>query len=166
MTPGTSTTTSTGTRNTARPPVYFRHRSDEWATPRDKFAEWDLEYGPFDLDAAATEENALCERYFTIEEDGLKQDWGTSRVWVNPPYSAIAKWIAKAHEASRDGATVVCLVPVRSDTKWWHQHVIDVAEVRFLKGRLRFGDATICAPFPSALIVFRPPTGPRAARIR
>lgn len=139
--------------------VYHRSRSDEWATPRDRFAEWTVEFGPFELDAAATHENALCGRYFTMEDDGLVQDWGTGTVWCNPPYSTVATWVEKAHEASLAGATVVMLVPSRTDTRWWHSWAVR-AEVLFIKGRLKFGDAKNSAPFPSALLIFRPPNAP------
>lgn len=140
--------------------VYHRRQSDEWATPRDRFAEWTGEFGPFDLDAAATPENAVCERYFTMEDDGLVQDWGTGRVWCNPPYSAAAEWVEKAYTASLTGATVVVLVPSRTDTRWWHSWAVR-AEQHFIKGRLRFGDAKSSAPFPSVLLVFRPASSRR-----
>lgn len=136
-------------------PVYHRRQSDEWATPRDRFAEWAAELGPFDLDAAATAENALCDRFFTAEDDGLAQPW-SGTVWCNPPYSNVARWVEKAHESALNGATVVCLVPARTDTRWWHEHVAQAADVRFIRGRLRFGDARNSAPFPSVLIIFRP----------
>ncbi len=144
-------------------PVYFSRESDEWGTPRDRWADWNDEIGPFTLDAAATHENALCASHFTMEDDGLAQDW-TGTVWCNPPYSSVGKWVEKAYFSSLQGATVVCLVPSRTDTRWWHAWAMK-ADVRFIKGRLRFGDAKSSAPFPSALLVFRPPAtaadGPR-----
>lgn len=143
-------------RQSSRPPVWHRKQSDEWATPRDRLEEWAREFGPFDLDVAADEANAVTPRFYTLVEDGLSQPW-TGTVWCNPPYSNVAKWIAKAHQAAQEGATVVCLVPARTDTRWWHEHVTEATGVRFLKGRLKFGDATAAAPFPSALVVFRPP---------
>jgi phage N-6-adenine-methyltransferase len=143
-------------KRTRAVPAYHRHDKDEWATPRERFAEWTRRFGPFDLDAAATKENALCKRYFTAEQDGLKQDWGTGTVWVNPPYSEVALWAKKGYEASQAGATVVMLVASRTCTKWWHAWAMK-AEIYFIKGRLRFEGAPNSAPFPSALLVFRPP---------
>lgn len=150
-------------RHASKPAVYHRSGSDEWSTPPDLFAELDRELGPFTLDAAATDANALCPAYFTAADDGLTQEW-TGTVWLNPPYSSIAKWVAKAHQSAQEGATVAVLVPARTDTVWWHEHATD-AEVRFLRGRLKFGDATSGAPFPSALLIFRPPVvEPRRTR--
>ena len=120
------------------------------------------EFGPFTLDVAATAENALCDKYFTAEDDGLAQDW-TGVVWCNPPYSSVARWVEKAYASSLTGSTVVCLVPPRTDTRWWH-HFFDKAEVRYIQGRLRFSGAKSVAPFPSVLLVFRPTaaSGPSA----
>lgn len=137
--------------------VHFSSATDEWATPPG-FAE---KYGPFDLDPAATAENAKAPKYYTRAECGLTRDWGTGRVWLNPPYGrTIGKWVAKAVEAADKGATVVCLLPARTDTRWWHDCVIPFGKVEFLKGRLKFGGAKNSAPFPSALVVFgAPPQG-------
>jgi phage N-6-adenine-methyltransferase len=130
----------------------------EWATPADVFARISDEFGPFDLDAAASPENAKCARYYTKADSGLDQPW-TGRVWVNPPYGReISLWIEKARRASHQGATVVLLLPARTDTKWFHGDVLGCrrAEVRFLKGRIKFGGATAGAPFPTMLVVYRP----------
>lgn len=146
--------------------VHFSSATDEWPTPRDFFDRLDAEFH-FELDVCATAENAKCGRYFTRADDGLAQEW-RGVCWLNPPYGReIAKWIAKASSSARDGATVVCLVPARTDTRWWHDHIWDASrnrprrgvEVRLVRGRLRFGDAEASAPFPSAVVVFRPPTG-------
>ena len=138
--------------------------SDEWRTPRDLFAALDAEFG-FSLDAAATAENATCSRWLTdaLEVDWRDRAWGDP-IWVNPPYSQCAAFIAKAAEESRKGCTVVCLVPARTDTRWFHAHIWDQerhrvrpgVEVRFLKGRLKFGDSANSAPFPSMVVIFRP----------
>lgn len=135
----------------------FSSETCEWATPQAFFDEVQKRLGPFDLDVCATEANAKAPRFFTKEIDGLAQTW-TGTCWMNPPYGReIGKWIKKAFEASQDhGATVVCLIPSRTDTRWWHSYVMK-GTVEFIKGRLRFGDATQCAPFPSALVVFTPP---------
>jgi len=146
-------------RRTRTRPVYFSRESDEWATPRDRWAEWNTEFG-FTLDAAATADNALCSTYFTREDDGLTQPWfGT--VWCNPPYSSVGRWVEKGYHSSLHGATVVMLVPARTDTRWWHEWAMK-GERRFLRGRLRFGTASSSAPFPSALLIFCP-TYPTAA---
>ena len=125
----------------------------EWSTPPDLFAELDAEFH-FDLDAASTDENALCERHYTKEDDGLAQPWD-GNVWCNPPYGReIGKWVRKAAE-SDGGGVVVCLVPARTDTAWWHDWVVGHAtEVRFIRGRLKFGGSKSGAPFPSAVVVY------------
>jgi phage N-6-adenine-methyltransferase len=104
--------------------------------------------------------NAKCDRYFTPEQDGLQQEW-TGVVWVNPPYSAVDRWIAKAYEASKTGATVVCLVYASVDTAWWQDYVEPYAEYRFPRGRLKFGGSPNHAPRASAVVIFRPPAEPR-----
>ncbi|KKL85470.1 hypothetical protein LCGC14_1954440 [marine sediment metagenome] len=130
-------------------------RSEEWATGPADFAKINAEFGPFDLDPCATPESAKCERFFTREDDGLTQEW-TGRVFMNPPYGRpLAAWMRKAWEAAQNGAElVVCLIPARTDTRWWHEYAIR-GEVHFLKGRLRFGQGHNPAPFPSAIVVFR-----------
>lgn len=134
----------------------FTARRDDWETPPDLFARLDAEFG-FTLDAAATPKNAKCARYFTRDDDALRQDWGREVVWLNPPYGReIARWVRRAWVAARYGATVVCLVPARTDAGWWHDDAMD-GEVRFLRGRIRFVGAPYNAPFPSAVVVFRPP---------
>lgn len=130
-------------------------RTDEWPTdPRD-FARLAAEFGPFDLDPCATLENAKCPRFFTREDDGLRQEW-TGRVFMNPPYGrSLPHWMRKAYDAAQTTASVVvCLVPARTDTAWWHEYAAR-GEVRFLRGRLKFGDCKNPAPFPSAVVVFR-----------
>jgi phage N-6-adenine-methyltransferase len=110
------------------------------------------------LDAAALPTNAKCARFFSPTEDGLAQDWGTETVWLNPPYSQIARWVEKAYAASLKGATVVCYLTSRTDTAWFHDVVLPYAEIRFIRGRERFVGAASGAPFPSLLAIFRPPT--------
>jgi phage N-6-adenine-methyltransferase len=140
----------------------FSSSSDNWATPQDFFDKLNEEFH-FTLDVCATPENAKCERYFTPEMDGLKQEW-TGVCWCNPPYSQIKQWIQKASESASNGATVVMLIPARTDTSYWHQYIWDTehhrprpgVEVRFIKGRLKFGGSKNSAPFPSAVVIFRP----------
>jgi phage N-6-adenine-methyltransferase len=142
-------------RSLAKRSVHFSSTTCEWATPPELFAELNREF-VFGLDACATVENAKCARFFTKQENGLEQTW-TGRVWCNPPYGrVIGAWVQKAWQSVQDGDAeiVVCLLPARVDTAWWH-HYCARGEVQFLRGRLRFGDAESGAPFPSALIVFR-----------
>lgn len=139
----------------ARSSVHFSSKTDLWATPQQFFDGIDSEFG-FTLDVCALPENAKCDRYFTPEQDGLRQRWH-GVCWMNPPYGReIGLWLRKAFESSRAGATVVCLVPARTDTAWWHTWVIKADEVRFIRGRLKFGSSPNSAPFPSAVVVFRP----------
>jgi len=114
----------------------FTSQTEEWGTPLDLFQRLDNEFG-FELDVCASKDNAKCERFFTKQEDGLNQEW-SGVCWMNPPYGREIKyWMSKAVESWRSGATVVCLVPARTDTKWWHEFAMQ-GEIRFLQGRLRF----------------------------
>lgn len=136
--------------------VYHRSLTTEWETPQAFFTRLHDEFG-FTLDVAAQEGNTKCARYFTPEDDGLGQPW-EGVCWCNPPYGkTIGLWVAKAYESAQQGATVVCLVPVRTDTKWWQRYCLPPAEVRFVPGRLTFGGAANPAPFPNAVVIFRPP---------
>lgn len=149
--------------------LMFSKASDEWSTPDAFWLALDQEFH-FTVDAAATPENAKLTRWLgpvgcfvDALADGVV--WGVgAAVWLNPPYSRVREFIAKAAQQALDyRCTVVCLVPARTDTRWWHDHVWDLAshrprpgvEVRFLKGRLRFVGAPAGAPFPSVVIVFR-----------
>lgn len=135
--------------------VMFSSKSDEWATPQTFFDEVNEEFN-FDLDVCATEDNHKCAAYFSIEEDGLKQSWTGHHVWCNPPYSEIDKWVAKSfYESKHDNTIVVMLIPSRTDTRYFHNYILNRAEVRFVKGRLKFGDGKNSAPFPSMLVIFR-----------
>lgn len=147
--------------------VMFGKATDEWSTPQDFFDALNAEFS-FDIDAAATRENSKCEEFHSAgKSDALKWPWTFGTYWLNPPYSRCREFIAKAAlEVHLNGCTVVCLVPSRTDTRWWHQHVWDTqahrpragVEVRFVKGRLKFGGAAHGAPFPSVVIIFRPVT--------
>lgn len=133
--------------------VHFSSATDLWATPADFFAKCEAEFGPFDLDVCANEENAKCRRFFTKADDGLAQQW-TGSCWMNPPYGrTIGLWMEKAWRSAQGGAKVVCLVPARTDTAWWHDYAAK-GTVRFIRGRLKFGGHKNSAPFPSALVVF------------
>ncbi|WP_144460407.1 DNA N-6-adenine-methyltransferase [Siminovitchia fortis] len=130
----------------------FTSNTDMWATPQDFFDKLNAEFN-FELDVCATEDNAKCSKYYSPEEDGLQQEW-KGMCWMNPPYGrVIGDWVKKAYESSLKGATVVCLLPARTDTKWWHDYCMK-GEIRFVKGRLKFGDSKNSAPFPSAVVIF------------
>lgn len=132
--------------------VHFSSKTDMWATPQAFFDKYDEKFN-FELDVCANAENAKCKHYFTEEEDGLAQEW-TGVCWMNPPYGReIIHWMKKAYESSLEGATVVCLVPARTDTKWWHEYAMK-GDIEFIRGRLKFGNAKNSAPFPSAVVVF------------
>jgi phage N-6-adenine-methyltransferase len=157
----------------------FSKGTDDWSTPDELFAALDAEFN-FDIDAAATYESRKLGGYFGPDHpsaglrDALAVEWDQgnpygfgqipSRVFLNPPYSRVRDFIAKAAEQARKGnATVVCLVPARTDTRWFHDHIWDEqwhrtrpgVEVRFIKGRVKFGAATNGAPFPSMVVIFR-----------
>ena len=126
--------------------------SVEWETPKDFYNKLNEEFN-FDLDPCCNNLNAKCKNYYA--KNGLERPWfGT--VFMNPPYGKeITKWVERAYKESKRGVTVVCLIPSRTDTRWWHRYVMKADEIRFIKGRLKFGDAKNSAPFPSALVVFR-----------
>jgi phage N-6-adenine-methyltransferase len=136
--------------------VLFSSKTDDHSTPQDFFNKLNEQY-QFDLDVCATESNAKCEKFFTREQDALKQDW-KGACWMNPPYGRdIINWMRKAYEEHKKNKNlIVCLVPVRTDTNWWHSYVEGKAKVKFIKGRLKFGNAQNSAPFPSALVIYQP----------
>ena len=138
----------------------YSSRSDEWPTPQAFFNSLHDEFH-FTLDPCATPANAKCPSYFTKADDGLVQDWGTHRVFCNPPYGRTMRmWARKCYVSTLSGATVVLLAHARTDTRWFHDWVYGKAyEIRFVKGRLRFGDGAHSAPFPSLIAVFVPPRG-------
>lgn len=152
---------------TAFSAVMFSKSSDEWSTPQDVYDALDSEFH-FDTDAAASECNRKCANWFGpggSHEDALSFYWPRFKTyWLNPPYSRCREFIDKASREASAGSTVVCLVPSRTDTRWWHEHVWDKemnqtrhgVEMRFIKGRVRFSGASAGAPFPSVVIVFRP----------
>lgn len=132
-------------------------RSDEWSTPQALFDSLDQEFH-FDLDVCATQENAKCASFFSLEVDGLRRQW-SGVCWMNPPYGQqIRRWVRKAYEASLAGSTVVCLLPASTDTGWFHAYCLR-GEVRFLQGRLRFSERGR-APFGSMIVIFRPSQPP------
>ncbi len=161
--------------------VHFSSNRKDWETPWELFNELYEEF-EFTLDVCSEEHNSKLATFFSPEDDGLKQDWGDNICWMNPPYGdpefpckpnckkkmckkrgyhndvyvpGIIDWVQKAYEESLNGATVVCLLPARTCTKWFHHYVYHKAEIRFLKGRLKFVGAKHPAPFPSMIAVFR-----------
>lgn len=134
----------------------FSSNTDQWATVQEFYDELNKEFN-FNLDPCADDHNHKCERYFTREQNGLLQDWEGSNVFCNPPYGReIGKWVQKSFKESKKPNTlVVMLIPARTDTKWFHEYIYNKAEVRFLKGRLKFGDSKNSAPFPSMIVIFK-----------
>lgn len=137
--------------------VVFSHEWEEWETPQRFFDALDVEFH-FGIDVCASADNAKCKNFFSIKDDGLSQNWGGyGTIWCNPPYGRqISCWIRKALEESKQGNTTVMLIPARTDTQWFHDYVYqnpDV-ELRFVRGRLKFGGAQNSAPFPSMVLIF------------
>ena len=131
--------------------VMFSSKSDQWATPQDLFDELNAEFG-FMYDVCALPENAKCDKYYTPDINGLDQEW-SGVCWCNPPYGRdIGKWVQKAATSE---VTVVMLLPARTDTKWFHEYIYNKAEIRFIRGRIKFGGAQNSAPFPSMIVIFR-----------
>ena len=138
--------------------LMFSSKTDQWATPQAFFDELNQEFN-FNLDPCADEQNHKCERFFTVKENGLVQDWGGYRVFCNPPYgSAIKEWVAKCYwEGHKENTLVVLLLPARTDTAYFHDYIQHRAEIRFIRGRLKFGNSQTGAPFPSMVVIFRGP---------
>lgn len=134
--------------------VLFSSKETVWSTPQDFFNKLNEEFD-FTTDVCALPENAKCKRYFTPEDDALKQKW-TGTCFCNPPYGReIGQWVEKASKSADEGATVVMLLPARTDTKWFHNYVYGKAEIRFVAGRLKFGGSKNSATFPSMVVIFR-----------
>lgn len=140
--------------------VLFSSSYQDWQTPSDLFESLDSEFH-FTLDPCASHYSAKCNRYYTKEQNGLGFDWSNRRVFCNPPYNEVDLWVSKCYFESRyNNALCVMLIPARTDTKWFHKYIYPYAEIRFIKGRLkfldRFGNSLNSAPFPSLVAVFRP----------
>ena len=161
--------------------IAHSQKTTEWKTPQNLFNKLNKEFN-FTIDVCATKENAKCDRFYTKEINGLAQSWKNETVFMNPPYSRgqMTKWIEKAYQESLNNATIVCLIPSRTDTSYWHDYIIPYAEVRFLRGRLKFklsldennyieqlgffeddniqylenNISEAWAPFPSAVVIF------------
>ena len=137
--------------------VMFSSKSNDWATPQDFYNQLDAEF-EFTLDPCASQASAKCSSFYTTDDDGLSKDWEGHTVFMNPPYGRkIGNWIQKAYEEGEKSNTrVVALIPARTDTKYWHNYCMKATEIRFVKGRLKFGQGNTknSAPFPSAVVVF------------
>lgn len=130
----------------------------DWETPQDFFDKLNKEFN-FTLDPCATKKTAKCKKYYTEEDNGLEQDWSGEIVFCNPPYgSAIKHWVKKCYvESNKPNTKVVMLIPARTDTIYFHDFIYQDAEIRFIKGRLKFGGkqkGSGAAPFPSMVVVF------------
>lgn len=136
--------------------LMFSSERMDWETPQDFFDKLNVEFH-FTLDPCANEQNAKCKKFYTIEQDGLTQSWQGEIVFCNPPYGReLSKWVEKAYKESRKPNTiVVMLIPARTDTKYFHQYIYKKSEIRFIKGRLKFGNSTNGAPFPSMVVVMK-----------
>lgn len=136
--------------------LMFSSKSNEWATPQDFYNKLNNKFN-FDLDPCSTHENAKCEKHFTIEENGLEQDWGGHTVFVNPPYGREIKyWVEKAYKESlKPNTKVVMLLPSRTDTQWFHDWVYNKSKITFIKGRLKFGNSKNSAPFGSIIAEYK-----------
>jgi len=134
----------------------FSSNTGNWSTPQAFFDRLNWRFGPFDLDPCASIHNTKCANFFTEAENGLSKDWTGFTAFVNPPYGrGIDKWIQKGYESAQDIDTrVVMLIPARTDTKYWHKYVMRASEIHLVKGRLKFGNSSNSAPFPSAVVVF------------
>lgn len=130
----------------------FTSNTDQWGTPQDLFDKLNAEFH-FTLDVCADDTNHKCDKYFTKEQDGLIQDWGGEVVWCNPPYGReIGKWVERC---SKHKGIAVMLLPARTDTRWFHDYIYKKSRIRFIKGRLKFGDSNNSAPFPSMVVIFK-----------
>lgn len=136
--------------------VMFSSKSNEWETPQEFFNELDKEFN-FDLDPCADDGNHKCDKYYTKYDNGLLKDWGGHNAFVNPPYGReIGKWVEKSYiESQKENTLVVMLIPARTDTRWFHNYIYNKAEIRFIKGRLKFGGSNNSAPFPLMVVVFK-----------
>lgn len=140
----------------------FESVRQDWETPIELFDTINSEFN-FTLDGAASETNKKCENYFSKDTDSMKVSWGSNVVWLNPPYGekggySIKSWVEKSYKESLSGATVVMLIPARTNTNWFHDICLSHAEVRFIKGRPKFGGADHGLPQPLCYVIFKPPS--------
>lgn len=140
--------------------LHFSSQTNEWYTPKSVFEPLNTEFR-FTLDPCCTKESAKAKRFYTIEDDGLSKNWYGEKVFVNPPYGReIGKWVKKCHDENmQNGTLCVLLIPARTDTSYWHDYIFGKAEIRFMRGRVKFErpDGTIgdAAPFPTAIVIYK-----------
>lgn len=138
--------------------VHFSSKSSEWETPQHIYDTLNKKY-KFTLDPCATDKNHKCDKWYTKEQDGLLKDWSGEVCFVNPPYGTeLGKWVKKAYNEYLKGATVVMLIPARTDTRYFHDYIYNIAKIEFIKGRISFlqeGKKLNSAPFPSMIVVFK-----------
>ena len=134
----------------------FSSKKNDWTTPQNFYNKLNAEFH-FTLDPCADETNHKCVKYYTKEENGLLHSWEGETVFCNPPYGReIAKWVKKCYcESKKANTTVVCLIPARTDTEYFHDFIYNKAEIRFIRGRLKFGNSQNSAPFPSMIVIFK-----------
>jgi len=132
----------------------FDHARQDWETPDEVFLPLMDEFG-INLDVCASKDNRKSPRYFGTDDNGLEQEWAPFICWMNPPFGEQAKWVRKAYEESKKGATVICLLPSRTNTNWWHDYCMK-GEIRFIRGRPIFKGAKHGLPQPLAIVIFRP----------
>jgi site-specific DNA-methyltransferase (adenine-specific) len=136
----------------------FASKKQDWETPDSIWLPLAEEF-PFNLDVAASDKNHLLEQYITEEQDAMKTEWGSHVCWLNPPYGKgypLSAWVKRGYEESKKGAIVVMLIPSRTNTNWFHEICLKHGEVRFLKGRPKFGGAKHGLPQPLCIVIFRP----------
>lgn len=135
--------------------VLFSSKSDDWYTPIDLFNSLNEEFN-FTLDPCASDLNHKCNKYYTINDNGLLFSWEDEVVFCNPPYSDIKRWCEKCcYEYLSNNITIVLLIPARTDTQYFHEYILPYCELRFIKGRLKFGGSKNSAPFPSILCIYK-----------
>ena len=130
----------------------FNSGNQEWETPDDLFNRLNEEF-KFTLDVCASEINKKHENYITKKQDSLNTDWGNNICWMNPPFNELKKWVEKAYQESMKGSTVVCLIPSRTNTNWWHEYCMK-GEIRYIKGRPKFKGCVHGFPQPLSIIIF------------
>lgn len=142
--------------------ILFSSATDNWSTPKDVYEKLNKEFC-FNYDPCPFAPNPVFENEelpfeyennFSKTKNGLLTNWGGCS-FVNPPYSDIKNWCKKAYEEWKEGKTVVMLIPSRTDTSYWHDYIMKADEIRFIRGRLKFGNSKNSAPFPSAIVVFK-----------
>lgn len=133
---------------------WYTSTTDEWVTPQAVFDKLNAEFH-FTLDPCCSHSNAKCQKHYTMQEDGLAQDWGGETVFVNPPFSKMKDWAHKCLvESQKPNTTVVMLIPARTDTAYFHDYILPYSTLRFIRGRLHYNEAKSGAPFPSMIVIF------------